>query len=661
MNENFGPSSSDLSGASTYTMTQAGLVSQNPEEQDNPALDSEQNKYFDFGTAKIHLTRIIEDWHTEVEDTEVRRKTRDVEIDTEGLRQKGDLDEDETIIPVRVIDTNIQRELPSYINYLKNSRRICTFRSLSNPNQDTQNIETAFTQGMTYTAWEIPHYKEIDGAAAHGWAAVEVVYDESKPLHVGIEYVAHDKLFWPRSVENIQDAPHILRCYDVTIPKLREWVRTFGFDPVQVDKLAASRKETTKESETVRIYKHFFKKENIVYVSWFATTDGLDDWLKAPVKHFVGIMDKQQQMIPQDVPAGVNPNTGEIIMTQQMIPQESWVDAELKQYPVFRLPYRETEKPKAVDAKGRCFMDEAKQESQTAILSGFVNGITRASNVYSSPAQEDGTGSSLREIEDVKLCGGRILSKPMIFWSTPYPDPMIIRALQYFDSANSEETNQVNFASLNREDSRKTAKEIGAAQQQQTLLNSVQLTLYSTHIREVYSFTWLIVQSQALQGQIAFLQIQNPQTQQWTNDIATISQVYELRAAGDVDVIQRQEKIQQMKQDWPVIANTPLALRFLADLIKLEYPDTGEQYAKILEQGNPANLAAALGTIIEGIFHQHPEVIKTINPQEQEQLGQLLIQAKQLVPPQQNQNTQNGSAKPNQPQRQPSPANNGRG
>ena len=668
--------------AEQSTITGAGMVAQNAGNvsqgdgalnTDNPALDNEQDKMFDFSTARIHLQRMVEDWQVEIEDTDVRRKTRDVDIDVEGLRQKNEIDEDETIIPVRVIDVNITREQPPYINYLKNSRRICTFRSLSNPNQDSQNIEQAFTQGMTYTGWETPHFKCLDGAQTHGWAAIEVVYDPSKPLNVGLEYVAHDRLFWPRSVESIKDAPRVVRMYKVTTTRMREWVRTFGFNGEQVDIIAAKKKETQKEGETSDIYKLFFKKEGIVYVAWFCLTDGVQDWLKAPDKLFLGISHKQQPQNITQMPG----------MPQQ--PQQpQWVPSDVKEYPVFVLPYRESEKPKVVDHKGRVFYDENKQEAQTAVLSAFVNGLTRASNVYSSPAEEDGTGVKLKELEDVKLTGGRIMSKPMTFWSPPYPDPMILNYLRYSDDANSEETNQVNFAALNREDSRKTAKEIGAAQQQQSLLNSVQLTLFSTFIREIYSFCWLIVQSDALQGLIVFLQHQVPDQQamqqmqkgimdehqdtlnklmmmhgtnlhpqvqlqmqntvmqqlqqlqqnpplKWENNFDVIGQVYELRAAGDVDVIQRQEKIQQMKQDWPVISQTPLAMRFLSDLIKLEYPDVGEQYAMILGQTDmlmqAKQEAAGLATIIVGILKQHPEIMKTISPQENQQLQQLIAQA----------------------------------
>ena len=609
---------------------------------------STEDKMLIWNEASIHLKRLVHDWTEEIEQTKVRRETRDVNVDIEDLRQRGDLDEDETLVPVRVIDTNIQREQPAYINYLKNSRRLCTFNCLSEPDMDTQKLENDFTRGMTYTGWEKDHYKCLDGAQTHGWDSVEVVLDETKPLNVAIEHIGHDNLFFPRSNINIQFAPRIIRKYDMTLSQLDKFVSKYGFSATQVGQLKAARKDTQKETETLIVYKCFFKKEGQVFVSWFSLEHGVDDWLCAPAALDLGIA--EQQMQPQTV-MQTDPLTGRQVPSTVM--QPVWVAKPIKQYPIFILPYRQTEKPRIIDHKGRVFLDENKQDAQTAILSSFINGLTRASNIYASPDKEDGTGAALKEYENLKLAGGRILNNPMRFWSPPYPDAMVLSALQQFDVSNSQETNQPNFAVMNREDSRKTAKEIDTANQQQALLNSVQLTMFSTFIREIYSFAWLIVQSQALQSKISFLMVKqqkprlnpaagntpmiDPSTGQpitdevWVNDVERIAHKYELRAAGDVDVIARVEKMNQMMQDWPVIQNTSLRSRFLADLMKLKYPDTGEQYAQILAQDDQMmqlkGMVGRLGTIMMGAMKQHPEMMTALPPEQQADVGALVQQA----------------------------------
>lgn len=610
------------------------------------SFQEEQEKLLnDYNIAKVAFNRVVTSWSEEVEQTKRRRLLRDVEIDVKELHAQGKLDKDETIIPVRVIDGNIQREQPPYINYLKNSRRLAIFTCLSNPEVITSKLELDFTQGMSYTGWEIPHYKCLDGTQTHGWDAVEVVFDSSKPLKVGIEHIGHDMLLFPLQGNNIQDSSEVLRAYDVTVLKLKSYVDDFGFDDIQVGKITSKVKDTDKQFDNIRIYKRFKKFNNQVYVSWFCLEHGTDDWLKAPAPLYLGIKHKEMQ----SVPTGQVDLAGQPITTQQ----EIWVDTPITLYPVFILPYRETEKPKIKDHKGRCFYDENKQEAQTAVQSSFVNGIVRASQVYGSEEMEDGTGSSLDDKSTIRIIPNRIFKKPIRFWHTDYPDPMVLKALQYFDVSNSQEMNQPNFAALNREDSRKTAKEIGAAQQEKMKLDSVQLTLLSTHIRSVYSFAWLIVQSQALQGKIKFLLIKiqqpsiDPLTQQpaidtntqqpimtdvWVNDEKTIAEEFDVRAAGDVDVVQKDEKIQQMQADWPVISTTVLSTKFLADMLRLKYPDTGDQYAKILEeQGSQfesmKTMVKSMSGILAAMIKDHPEVMQEIPPDQQAVVQQMIQQA----------------------------------
>lgn len=584
---------------------------------------TERDELLDFDVARIHLQRLVNDWQLERSQTILNRAKRDVNIDVEALRQQGKLDDDETLIPVRVIDTNIQREQPAYVNYLKNSRRLCTFNSLSNPEQNTQKLELEFTRGMTYIGWETPHYKCMDGAQTHGWDSIEVVPDETKPLGVALEQIGHDQLFFPTSSIDLQFSQRVIRRYEMTLMQLDK----FGFDPAQIDKLKQARKSTAKALETIHVYKQYCKKVGQVYVAWFCLEMGVDNWLKAPAIFDLGLVDPK---------------------TLAPVPTTF--------YPIFVSLYRESEKPHIMAHKGRVYYDENKQEAQTAILSGFVNGLTRAANLYASPAKETGTGGSIKEIEGLVMSGGRVMSEPINFWSPPYPDPMVLNALQYFDVANSQETNQPTFAVNNRQDSRKTATEIGAAQEQQAMLNSVQLTMFSTFIREVYNCVWLVVQSLALQNKIVFLQIDqqqpvlNPLTNQplvdpmtgqpvttniRVNDAATIGQVYEVRAAGDVDVIQRQEQIQQMMQDWPVIMNTPLRDVFLQDLMRLKYTARGETYANLIAQQPQLDalkgIVARLGTIMQGVMQQHPEIMTALAPDQQADVGSLVQQSLQVA------------------------------
>jgi len=330
-------------GLPTHELTEQQEPSQVDLQAEAKEQELQRDELLDFTTARIHLQRLTQEWSGERNETVLRRAERDVNIDVEALRQKRKLDDDETLIPVRVIDTNIQREQPAYVNYLKNSRRIVTFNSLEQPNSDTQQQELEFTRGMTYIGWENPHFKNLDGAQTHGWDSIEIVEDNSKPLHVALEHIGHDNLFFPRSSIDIQFAPRVIRRYEMTLLQLDKFVASYGFSKAQVDKLREARKSTQKALETIEVFKHYCKKDGQVYVSWFCLEMGVDDWLKAPVVFDLGLVDPK---------------------TQAPIPTTF--------YPITVLPYRESEKPHIVDHKGRVFYDRNKQEAQTAILSSVA-------------------------------------------------------------------------------------------------------------------------------------------------------------------------------------------------------------------------------------------------------------------------------------------------
>ena len=104
-----------------------------------------------------------------------------------------------------------------------------------------------------------------------------------------------------------------------------------------------------------------------------------------------------------------------------------------------------------------------------------------------------------------------------------------------------------------------------------------------------------------------------------------------LREAGDVDVLQRAEILQNMMQDFPVIQNTPLALKFLSDYMRLRYPgDLGRQYSDALLQGDPKKqLIMQLNGALQAAIK--PEDLANMNPQEKGGLQQLMAQTQQVL------------------------------
>lgn len=535
------------------------------------------NDLFDYTKMRGRIESIIRDWNDELTKTSYRRNQREIDVDIDKLHTSGKLRPDETFIAIRVIDSTIKKEQPAYMQYLLQSRRLAIFYPVGEVSYDyskVSNIEEQFTKGMSYSEWFIPYFKCLDGSQTHGWDFVAVELDETKPLNVGITHIGHENLLFDRKLKgSIQNAPVVLWKFELTSLMLKNFVTKFGFEAEEANKLLEKLTQANKEGELTECYRVYFKSDDIVYVAWYSKDCG--EWLKKPAKLFLGRY--RQEMIQQMVqpPPSVDPLTGMQMMSPPiptLVPR--WVEEDEKIYPFKPLIYALSEEPSIINAKGRCFLDGPKQEAQISLWSSFVNGSNRAANVYGSPATPSPDRTGLPKRIETKLEHGCLYDTPLNFWSTPFPDPGIIKAAQALDTQHQSETGQVAFSVINRKDTRKTAEEISTAKEQSTLLSSVQVSLFSAFLREVYTHAWSIVQSQVLTGRITNF-MKNPQGQV---DMESVAKTYDLRPAGDVDVIERQEKLQMRLSMWPVIANTPIATTFLMDILKEAFPNDYERY-----------------------------------------------------------------------------------
>jgi hypothetical protein len=563
----------------------------------NPDVLAEDD--FDtYDKAKIKLDRLITDFTPQVTKTKLNRENRFKTLDIDSLKKSKVIPNDSHLIPIRVIDSNIRREQPSFTNYLKQSRRLVIFKNIPNPGAVTTALEDDFTRIMTYSGWDIPHFKVVDGGQTHGFDSVEVLYDSSKPGHVAIEHIGNDRLLFYRDTINIQSCALIARHYSVTAKQLKTFVTQFGFDPEQV-KTIVNEADVKDKGSCVEIYKCFYKKDDIVYVGWYNCK--CSNWLKAPELLYLGIV------APDDT-------TGELTLVP------------ITFYPIFILPYYETEQQRIIDHHGRAFLDHHKQEALTANISQFLNGCQRSSRPIPSAKGEIRSNT---EVESYELGPDKVCPIPLDWYAPAYPDAVMLQLQQYLDSYNSQEAGQINYAAQNRKDSRKTATEISAAERENNLLSSVQISLYSNFIREVYGLAWQIVQSEALQDKITFL----VDLQTGKNNYEIISQKYDIRAAGDTDVIKRAELIREYKEFWPIIQTTPAAVPFLSRLVTLVFGNEGATYSKIIEGGDPRAILTQLVQIIND-----PEITKCIlmaaqslPPEQKMILTQVLEQAKQVA------------------------------
>jgi hypothetical protein len=524
---------------------------------------------------------------------------------------------------VRSIDQNIRREQPTYSNFYRQSKRLLIFKDLIEPLLSTTRIEEEYTRGMTYSGWHSAYDKAIDGCQTHGWDWAEVAFDESKPLHVNIEHIGFEKLIFPRDAVDIQACQMIFRAYSVSPRQLKKFITKYNFNPNEVQKLIDKQKAANVTEKNIEIYKKFCKYNDVVYVAWFNLE--CEDWLLAPIPLYLGrqVLLSQTVQVPTPMMT-LNPLTGQpeqqLIMQDQL--QQKWVDVEERMYPVFRLPYFETEQAKLTDVVGRVFLDKHKQEAKTANLSQFINQSQNASSVFSCLDTDSVRNES--EIQNISLDNSRIIPLKIKFFSPPSPDATMLMLQNYLDAFDSQEAGRMDFAAMNRKDSRKTATEVNAAQQESSVLGSMSISLLSKWIREIHSFSWEIVKSQALQGKITFLA--DPETQE--NNEELLNRPYEIRAAGDIDVVKRLELVAQYKEFWPVIQNTHIAVPFLSRLLKLALSEDGEYFATLLQQTDPRIILSQLVAILESTLQ--PQDLMGLTPEQQQTFMQVMTTAKQI-------------------------------
>lgn len=580
------------------------------------------SRLFEFSAAKANLTKLIGGWDEEVKRSEKRRQFRKIDIDVELKRQSKEIDPDETILPVRVVDENIEKEMPSYVSYLTQAEHLVIFNDDAAPSTNTDLISNNFTRGMKYIGWEKIWFRSIDGAHLHGADAIEVLYDQTKPLHVGHEHVGHDCLFYSRDIYDIQDAPIVLRKYMFSGEKLRGSVTNSGFNEVVVTKILEELKDDA-ENSTSEVYKVYFRYEGYIYIAWYSPCG--EEWLKKPEKLFLGVRKRVEEQII--IPVG-GIHKGLPVMQPTPITTVKWVPEYETAYPIFVLAYKETEEKKLVEKKGRGFYDQYRQEGQTAILSGYVNALNRSTRFMAFPKQ-GGSGASVKQTQPFVKQG--LYNEPLEIFQSPYPDSVsILGALQYLDASGAREINQLTEV-LRRKKGEKTATEVETAQKETSLLAGVKLVLFSTFVRQVYTHSWRLVQSLALQGEIPFM-MQQENNGRYINDDAVIGRSYTLVAAGDVEVVQRAQKLDRMMQFWPIVSMTSVRDVFFLKMLKMLFPEDYNEYASAFQANQVGKqLVGTLGNMVQSMVQKYPQELTSATPEQQAQLQAVQQQAQQYL------------------------------
>jgi hypothetical protein len=539
-----------------------------------------QKNLLDLNTANGLFSQYISS-HGAVEATTVtNRRLRSNKADVEQMRSAGLLQENQTFIGVRLINQNINQALPPLLSYLKQSPRMATFVP-----GDNSYLDQEFTRVLQYPGWEIPYIEVLDGAELNGIGYMMVKADNTKLGGVSMETIPFNEIIYDRRLKSLQDSPAILIKHVITAVSFYHWDSFENFDKNSDAYKAIAKRLLSEEVNVIGddlvIYETFVKVNGFVYRGWYYKDSR--QWLKQPLPFSNGI----EESVPEI-------NIDPMAMTSE--PTYVNKPVHLTYYPIAVKRSEIKENRKHDEAEGRAVEDYHKQEAATTLMTAAVNGCTQAANTMWSPDGANLDGVAPAQLQ-YKIKNNAIWKTPMKAFTAPWPDPMIFKGIEAITQQNAMENNQVAWAVNNRKDSRKTATEIEAAQQQQGMLTGTAALVFSIFLRDVLTMTWPIVQSEAKKGSIKFLiEVSDPAEKE-----AILSKQYEVKPAGDIDFVEKQQRITNIQQDLPMFQGTPIGQEMMKEYVRLRYPEKYDQWSKILSQGNDSQLIQGLGQALQAV------------------------------------------------------------
>jgi len=517
------------------------------------------NNYKNYTEASTNIHKLVgicDQQHITAQD---QRQQRRLNIDLDLERRDGYLSPDEIYIPTHIIDTNIRREQAKYVSYIVNSRRTAVFSSSTDPAFNTGPLERDFTERSRYDGWQVPLFRTIDCMQLHGYCVAEVQFDDTKPGHFAIESVNYEDIAFPDDTRDIQACGMLVHRHYFTREQLLDMVKTREFSKEQVESLVGEPVDEQTES-LFKVEKVMFRDNGIVQVGWSCVAKS-NDWLRKPRPLFLGKRDAE----------------GEIYETE---------------YPYVVFHYMIAEDMTIKNCVGRAFLDKHVQEAVSSMMSSFVTAHRRASNFYFAKDADDPNQSN--EQTNVQFVPGALIDSNIKQFQLSPPNSSMLSAIQAMVSQNSQEQSQMNYAAMNRQDSRKTATEINTATAEAQMLSATQVALFSIAIKRIYEKCFEIYSSRVLDGLI-----------EPTIDLSYFTDhKYNMKPAGDSDVVERQEKAGKMLQVWPVIQqNSALAVDYMKDMLSMLFPDESPKYLQKMEEDTSrAQLMQQMMTIIQSLI-----------------------------------------------------------
>ena len=472
---------------------------------------------------------------------QIQRDLRYIEVDIEAKRASGEMALDELYIPQHIIDSNIRREQPSYVQYVTSSNRAVVLSSNSGVNSST--VEKDFTNRVRFPGWQTSMYANIDAMQQNGWSVMEVAFENNSLAH---KHVAIGDFGIADDSKDLQSCELVVKAEYFSRTELLDLVEQFEFNKTEINNLLDIKPDSNDEhirtdKSLYRIFKLMFRVKGVVHVGWAHKGSSIE-WLRVPKPLFLGRRAAKGEAFEKD-------------------------------YPYFMFAYAISENPTLTAIKGRAFLDQDCQQAVTSLMSSFCTAHRRGSGVYFSVDTDEPNNDQAMQ-KNVFFKPGALINKKIKQFQLSVPDAGTLSAIQALITSNMQETSKVNFAAMNRKDSEKTATEINAAVNSAATLSTVQVVLFSSSLRALFQLMFDIIQSRVVSGVVSV-----------APELAQLYQLeWSVKPAGDVDVIEKQQNITAMTNAWPIMQNTPAAEVFLADIISAMFPESASKYLAAIAQ-----------------------------------------------------------------------------
>jgi len=552
-------------------------------------------------TFQTEFNKLHADHTTFVSLVESNRRVRKNDIDVEAMRKSGKLQPGQTFVGVRVIDQNISREVPTYLQFISGSRRMGLFQPVVKSDLPVDILEEAVTTVLKYPDWEVDYIRWVDGGLLHGADFVEVVYDTTKPGHVAVNHIGADNLLYSRNGESIEQSPIVARAYSMSIVDIDGYVAAQTFTEIEaIEALKAHLASMCSGGSAAfaTIHHCLFKVAGVVQAVWYSKD------VNEPLSQPIGFVNGRGKKVTSQV---VDPAGG-----MGLVEQVEFEEQHEFEYPYVQFSPSITEERKMSEQTGHAAKAFYIQDALSVLTSAGINGSYAASMTQWAPAEGSYTAGGVAKQTDMTISPNKVWDRPMKPWAAPWPDAMLFRALDHLDTGNSAANNQISWAVNNRQDSRKTATEVNSANQTMSQINSVSVLYLSIPMRKIVTKAYEIIKSAVWRG-----------TLQLGINPALFDATYIIQSAGAVDYVQRQERIAAMQQDWAIISTTPAAQVFLADYLRERYPAHSDRYIAAMMQTPDLQLIQQLGAVVaQSVTDETGQLRPEWQPHEQ-QLGQL--------------------------------------